>query len=181
MKNLLAIILFLQTSRLVSTEIIDETYFAPTIYVFIPVCNKAHWLPFTLACLEKINYPKDRITVQFYSDNNLDHSNSLISQWQQKNQKYYHHIGANMNFTKPAKRITWENVERHRHVLSVRQYGLEKARQAWADFFILLDADILLTDTETFWSLILKVFINFFLCYGSTIIIYLFFLYIYKI
>ena len=159
MKNLLAILLFLQTASQTSTEN-DETYFAPTIYVFIPVCNKAHWLPFTLACLEKINYPKKRITVQFYSDNNLDHSNSLISQWQQKNQKFYHHIGTNMNFTKPAKRMTWENPERHRHVLSVRQYGLERARQSWADFFILLDADILLTDTEVFWSLILKGFYN---------------------
>merc|ERR1712038_563130 len=46
-------------------------------------------------------------------------------------------------------RLTWNDRERHVAVLKARQRGLDTARRAWADFYMYLDADILLANPQT--------------------------------
>ena len=46
----------------------------PTVVVAFLVRNKEHTLPYFLGCLEKLAYPKSKLTLFIRSDHNVDKS-----------------------------------------------------------------------------------------------------------
>ena len=66
------------------TVLFAEKLHFPTIHITIPASNKAKWLPYTLSLLEKQDYPKSRIAVEFFTDHNLDNTAEIIKKWASK-------------------------------------------------------------------------------------------------
>lgn len=129
-------------------------FLAPKIHVAITVSNKERWLPFTLSCFESLEYPKDRLSVHFYSDHNLDNSIQSIETWIQNNVGRYKSLELTKNTTIPAAKPSWDHPERHHRILKLRQAGLVDARNKWADFYIYLDCDIFLMEKSALTKLL---------------------------
>uniref|UniRef100_A0A0C9RI84 AAEL003481_0 protein n=1 Tax=Fopius arisanus TaxID=64838 RepID=A0A0C9RI84_9HYME len=132
----------------------------PTILVAVLVRNKAHTLPYFLSLFENLNYPKERISLWIRSDNNIDNSIEILSKWLNKEGKHYHSINARLDseshgFDDEKGTADWSN-DRFTHVINLRQEALDYARESWADYIFMLDADVLLTNPNTLKILIDK-------------------------
>ncbi|XP_013856551.1 procollagen galactosyltransferase 1 [Austrofundulus limnaeus] len=64
----------------------------PTVVVAILARNTAHSLPYFLGALERLNYPKDRISVWTATDHNSDNTTAVLKEWLTVMQKYYHYV-----------------------------------------------------------------------------------------
>ncbi|XP_078041605.1 glycosyltransferase 25 family member [Augochlora pura] len=132
----------------------------PTVLISILVRNKAHTLPYFLTFLEQLNYPKDRIHLCIYSDNNIDNSIEILSTWIDNRVNEYHGIDTDFN----EKSIGFEDedgvadwsIQRFLHVINLREKGLNAGRQLWADFVLMLDADVFLTNPNILDKFVLK-------------------------
>ncbi|XP_076649518.1 glycosyltransferase 25 family member [Halictus rubicundus] len=132
----------------------------PTVLISILVRNKAHTLPYFLTFLERLNYPKDRIHLCIYSDNNVDNSIEILSTWLENRANEYHGIdtsfdGKSNGFDDEDGIADWSS-QRFLHVINLRERGLSAGRQLWADFVLMLDADVFLTNPNTLDNLVLK-------------------------
>nr|XP_033329451.1 glycosyltransferase 25 family member [Megalopta genalis] len=132
----------------------------PTVLISILVRNKAHTLPYFLTFLEQLNYPKDRIHLCIYSDNNIDNSIEILSTWINNRVNEYHGIDKDFNeksngFEDEDGVADW-SIQRFLHVINLRERGLNAGRQLWADFVLMLDADVFLTNPNTLDKLVLK-------------------------
>ncbi|XP_053971796.1 glycosyltransferase 25 family member [Hylaeus volcanicus] len=125
----------------------------PTVLITILVRNKAHTLPYFLTFLEQLNYPKERIRLWIYSDNNIDNSIEILSTWLEGESNKYH--GVEINFDKKSNGFEDENgiadwsTQRFQHVINLREKGVDAGRNMWADFIWMLDADVFLTNPNT--------------------------------
>ncbi|KZC04706.1 PREDICTED: glycosyltransferase 25 family member [Dufourea novaeangliae] len=132
----------------------------PTVLVSILVRNKAHTLPYFLTFLEGLNYPKKRIHLCIYSDNNIDNSIEILSAWVKSKNNQYH--GIDTDFDEKSDGIENEDgiadwsTQRFLHVINLRERGLNTGRNIWADFVLMLDADVFLTNPDTLEKLISK-------------------------
>ncbi|KAF5289156.1 hypothetical protein FQR65_LT02046 [Abscondita terminalis] len=131
----------------------------PTIVIAVLIRNKAHTLPYFLSLLEKIDYPKDRISLWLRSDHNIDNSIQLLKLWIEKVHNQYHSISTNFVHNKayddeigPAH---WSHM-RYNNVISLREEALNYARKIWADYLLAIDADVFLTDTNVLQELMAK-------------------------
>lgn len=123
----------------------------PTIHITIPASNKAKWLPYTLSLLESQDYPKSRLSIDFFTDHNLDNTAEVIDLWVSKPETIKNYASINVVNNRSILRklpLTWEHEERHKNVLKIRQTGLENARKSKSDFFVYWDADILISNPE---------------------------------
>jgi len=121
----------------------------PTIHITILASNKAKWLPFTLSLLESQDYPKSRLSIEFFTDHNSDNTAEVIDLWVSKPETIKNYASINVVNNRSIMRklpLTWEHEERHRNVLQIRQNGLENARESKSDFFVYWDADILISN-----------------------------------
>ncbi|XP_022122338.2 glycosyltransferase 25 family member [Pieris rapae] len=132
----------------------------PTIVITSLVRNKENALPYFLSCLQKIDYPKDRIIIWFYSDYNSDNSDNILKEWISSHSSEYHEIHISTNTTTALlhpdqETITHWSALRYQHVIQLREKALNFARNVWADYLFMLDADVLLSEPLT-----LKLLIN---------------------
>jgi collagen beta-1,O-galactosyltransferase len=132
----------------------------PTVFIAILARNKAHTLPYFLATLENLDYPKDRISLWIRSDHNTDRTIELLEKWIAQVKDQYHMIST--EFVKdqelyPDERgpAHWTK-ERFDHVISLRESALNFARKIWADYFLTVDCDVFLTNPNTLNFLISK-------------------------
>ncbi|CAH8569161.1 unnamed protein product [Schistosoma turkestanicum] len=131
----------------------------PTLCIGVLVRNKAHTLPYFLNGIEKQQYPTKRIILIFYLDNTIDSSEIILNEWIQCNKDKYHKIifeTENSNTTESEyKNLSkmW-TVDHYLHVISLRQKLLDKARDLWADFYLSIDADVILMNPLTIEHLI---------------------------
>ncbi|XP_063986859.1 glycosyltransferase 25 family member [Diachasmimorpha longicaudata] len=125
----------------------------PTVLVAVLVRNKAHTLPYFLSLFGNLNYTKERISLWIRSDNNIDNSVEILTEWLNEEGKHYHSVNAKLNeeshgFNDEKGTADWSN-DRFSHVISLRQEALNYARESWADYIFMLDADIFLTNPNT--------------------------------
>lgn len=88
----------------------------------------------------------------------MDNTERLLRSWSGSVQGLYHSldlefegsIGGHDGETGPAH---W-STSRFTHVISLREEALERARYLWADYLLMLDADVLLTDRNTLTNLV---------------------------
>lgn len=138
----------------------SEIYKFNSVLISVLVRNKEHTLPFFLTYLERLDYPKDRISLLFYSDHNVDRSIEVLEKWMVANSHLYHSINGILD------RVTgglpgelgiahWPN-ERYLHIISLREKAIATAREMWADYIWVLDADVFITNPNTLRQLISK-------------------------
>ena len=92
----------------------QELHF-PTVHIGFMASNKANWLPFSLSCLDRLVYPKDRISIEFFTDNNQDNTKELLEEWAFRPETVakYAHLEVTHNTTLDmGKRLTWDDESR---------------------------------------------------------------------
>ncbi|XP_043527346.1 glycosyltransferase 25 family member isoform X1 [Frieseomelitta varia] len=147
-------------SSTVFFEISGEDFKKPTILITILVRNKAHTLPYFLTFLEQLIYPKERIHLWIYSDNNIDNSIEILTLWLNNESSKYH--GVEVNFDEASSGFKDENgiahwsTQRFLHMINLREKALDAGRNIWADFVWMLDADVFLTNPNILNELISK-------------------------
>ncbi|XP_034458439.1 procollagen galactosyltransferase 2 [Hippoglossus hippoglossus] len=125
----------------------------PTVVIAIIARNAAHSLPFYLGALDRLNYPKERITVWAATDHNTDNTTAMLKEWLTYTQKFYHYVE-----WRPMDQPTsyagelgpkhWPN-SRYEYVMKLKQAALNFARKRWADYILYADTDNILTNPET--------------------------------
>ncbi|XP_061095438.1 procollagen galactosyltransferase 2 [Conger conger] len=112
--------------------------------------NAAHSLPHYLGCIERLDYPKDRIAIWAATDHSLDNSTSMLREWLKEVQGMYHYVewrpmDEPRSYTDEWGPKHWP-VSRFNHVMKLRQAALRSARERWADYILFADSDNLLTN-----------------------------------
>ncbi|KAJ8339021.1 hypothetical protein SKAU_G00358070 [Synaphobranchus kaupii] len=125
----------------------------PTVVIAIIARNAAHSLPYYLGALERLDYPKDRITIWAATDHNTDNTTAVLREWLTSMQKFYHYVE-----WRPMEKPTsypgemgpkhWTN-GRHEYVMKLKQAVLKFAKKRWADYLLYADTDNILTNPET--------------------------------
>ncbi|KAG2461660.1 GT252 galactosyltransferase, partial [Polypterus senegalus] len=132
----------------------------PTVMIAILARNSAHSLPLYLGCIERLDYPKERLAIWAASDHNVDNTSAVLQEWQKNVQKLYHHV-------------EWKNVQeprsypdesgpkhwtssRFKQVMKLRQEALQSARELWADYVLFADADNFLSNPQILNLMILE-------------------------
>ncbi|WAR30593.1 GLT25-like protein [Mya arenaria] len=115
----------------------EREEFLPTVMVATLVRNKAYALPYFFGLLEKL-----------YSDHNVDNSTEVIKEWVAAMENQYNSIEFIYDDTKEGYRgekspCDW-TLGRFQHVLTVREKALEAARLMWADYILMIDADVMI-------------------------------------
>ncbi|XP_011267407.1 glycosyltransferase 25 family member [Camponotus floridanus] len=132
----------------------------PTVLIAILVRNKAHTLPYFLSLLERQDYPKKRICLWIRSDHNVDRSIEILNKWIGLEGKKYHCLNIQLNATstrfEDERTFADWSPRRFAHVIDLREQALNYAREIWADFIFMLDADVFLTNSSTMRDLVLK-------------------------
>ncbi|XP_061566902.1 procollagen galactosyltransferase 1 [Cololabis saira] len=162
--HLLALLLLLQTCCCPVWGYFAEERWSPESPLQAPrlllalICrNSEHSLPYFLGTIERLNYPKDRMALWVATDHNEDNSTFILRDWLLKVQNLYHYVE-----WRPEERTrTYRDEEgpkqwtdlRYEHVMKLRQVALESAREMWADYFMLVDCDNLLTNPNVLWKL----------------------------
>lgn len=162
MKLVGTISLFFQINfilNVVPSETESLTQYKPnTVLIEILVRNKAHTLPYFLTYLERLEYPKDRISLWIRSDHNQDNSLEILNKWLDANRDYYHSV--DFEFDSKNERIEGEigpshwPKSRYTHIISLRETALKRARHKWADYLMVLDCDVFITNPKTLRKLI---------------------------
>ncbi|PSN54543.1 Glycosyltransferase 25 family member [Blattella germanica] len=133
----------------------------PTVVIALLVRNKAHTLPYFLTLLERLDYPKDRISLWIRSDHNEDNTLEILKLWLSTVEDTYHSINAEL-LSSPPERLPDEKgpahwpTSRFTHIIQLREEALAAARQKWADYIWFLDGDVFITNPECLKILISK-------------------------
>ncbi|KYQ48787.1 Glycosyltransferase 25 family member [Trachymyrmex zeteki] len=132
----------------------------PTVLISVLVRNKAHTLPYFLSLLEHQDYPKKRISFWIRSDNNVDNSIEILNKWISSRSKMYHSMNVYLNASSTGfedeRSIADWSPRRFAHIIDLREQALDYAKEIWADFILMLDADVFLTNPSTIHDFIHK-------------------------
>ncbi|XP_077590628.1 procollagen galactosyltransferase 1 [Stigmatopora nigra] len=135
----------------------ESPLLAPRLVLALICRNSEHSLPYVLGAVERLDYPKDRIAVWVATDHNEDNTTAILHDWLIKVQNLYHYV----EWRPKEEPSQYEDEEgpkewpdrRYEHVMKLRQVALESAREMWADYFMLMDCDNLLTNPKVLWNL----------------------------
>ncbi|XP_050301712.1 glycosyltransferase 25 family member isoform X2 [Anthonomus grandis grandis] len=131
----------------------------PTILVSVLVRNKGHILPYFLSNLERLDYPKDRISLWIRSDHNSDNSIEILKFWITSIKDQYHAVFT--EFEEGERKYPEDGVahwtdQRFNHLMNMRENSLNFARNIWADYYFSIDSDVILTNPNVLNYLISK-------------------------
>uniref|UniRef100_A0A665VYW1 procollagen galactosyltransferase n=1 Tax=Echeneis naucrates TaxID=173247 RepID=A0A665VYW1_ECHNA len=134
----------------------ESPLLAPRLLLALICRNSEHSLPYFLGTIERLNYPKDRMAL-VATDHNKDNTTAILRDWLVNVQNLYHNVEWR------PKEEPWRYADeegpkhwtdpRYEHVMKLRQVALETAREMWADYFMLVDCDNLLTNPNVLWKL----------------------------
>ncbi|KAJ1133696.1 hypothetical protein NDU88_000174 [Pleurodeles waltl] len=125
----------------------------PTLVLAFLARNAAHTLPEYLGALERLAYPKDRISVWCATDHNVDNTSEILQEWLKAVQKDYHAVEW-LNQEEPRSYPGetgpkhWTK-DRYDHLMKLKQAALNYARQQRADYILFTDTDNILTNDRT--------------------------------
>uniref|UniRef100_A0AAQ4QJ38 Collagen beta(1-O)galactosyltransferase 2b n=1 Tax=Gasterosteus aculeatus aculeatus TaxID=481459 RepID=A0AAQ4QJ38_GASAC len=128
----------------------ESSLLKPKVMIAIVARNAAHSLPHHLGCIERLEYPKERIAIWAATDHNVDNTTAMLREWLKRAQSVYHYV--EWRPMEEPKSYTDEWGPKHwppsrfNHVLKLRQAALKAARERWADYILFVDSDNLLTN-----------------------------------
>ncbi|XP_040180703.1 inactive glycosyltransferase 25 family member 3 [Rana temporaria] len=125
----------------------------PSLVIALLARNAAHALPYSLGALERLDYPKERISVWCVSDHNEDATIDVLQTWVEAVRPFYHSVVWTAQrmprwYAQETTPKHWP-AERYEHVMKLRQEALNYARESKADFILFTDADNVLTNDQT--------------------------------
>ncbi|XP_039618701.1 procollagen galactosyltransferase 2 isoform X1 [Polypterus senegalus] len=125
----------------------------PTVVIAIIARNAAHSLPYYLGAIERLDYPKDRISIWAATDHNIDNTTAVLREWLTVMQKYYHKIEWRpmeepKSYPGEMGPKHWTN-GRYEYVMKLKQVALNFAKRQWADYILYCDTDNILTNPKT--------------------------------
>ncbi|XP_030640557.1 procollagen galactosyltransferase 2 isoform X2 [Chanos chanos] len=114
--------------------------------------NAAHSLPHYLGCIDKLDYPKERIAIWAATDHSVDNTTAMLREWLKQAQRRYHYVEWRpmeepRSYTDEWGPKHWPP-SRFNHVMKLRQAALKAARERWADYILFADCDNLLTNPK---------------------------------
>ncbi|CAM4568391.1 inactive glycosyltransferase 25 family member 3 isoform X1 [Lepidochelys kempii] len=130
----------------------------PTVVIAILARNSEHSLPHYLGALERLDYPKERISIWCATDHNIDNTTKILWEWLTAMEKHYHYIEWKSveepsSYPDELGPKHWTD-ERYEHVMKLKQEALSFARAEGADYLLLTDTDSILTNNQTLTFLI---------------------------
>ncbi|XP_006119070.2 inactive glycosyltransferase 25 family member 3 isoform X1 [Pelodiscus sinensis] len=130
----------------------------PTVVIAILARNSEHSLAHYLGALERLDYPKERISVWCATDHNSDNTTEILWEWLTAMEKHYHYIEWKSveeprSYPEELGPKHWTD-ERYEHVMRLKQEALSFARAKGADYLLLTDTDSILTNNQTLTFLI---------------------------
>jgi hypothetical protein len=115
-----------------------------TVLVAILARNKAHVLPKYLRCIENLDYPKDKIRIYINTNNNVDATEELLSQWVKKQKPYYKEIFFESHdihdIVLDHDPHNW-NSKKFKVLAQIRNKSLKTAKETRSDFYFVVDCD----------------------------------------
>ncbi|XP_043102113.1 procollagen galactosyltransferase 2 [Puntigrus tetrazona] len=128
----------------------ESSLLKPKVMIAILARNSAHSLPRYLGCIDRLDYPKDRIAIWAATDHNVDNTTSMLREWLKNRQSRYHYVEWRpmeepRSYTDEWGPKHWAP-SRFNHVMKLRQAALKAARERWADYILFVDSDNLLTN-----------------------------------
>ncbi|XP_029309726.1 LOW QUALITY PROTEIN: procollagen galactosyltransferase 2-like [Cottoperca gobio] len=130
----------------------ESSVLKPTVLITILARNARHSLPYFLGCIDRLDYPKDRIAIWAASDHSVDSSWAVLQEWLRAVGHLYHSVE-----WKPMEQPSsyadehgpkhWPD-SRFSHVMQLKQAALRAARRLWTDYILFVDTDNLLTNRQ---------------------------------
>ncbi|XP_016304272.1 procollagen galactosyltransferase 1-like [Sinocyclocheilus anshuiensis] len=135
----------------------ESALLAPRVLLALVCRNSAHSLPHVLGAIDRLNFPKDRMAVWVATDHNSDNTTAILREWLVNVQNFYHYVEWRPQeepsvYEDESGPKHWTNL-RYEHVMKLRQAALDTAREMWADYFLMVDCDNLLTNRDVLWKL----------------------------
>lgn len=115
----------------------------PTVLLSILARNKEHVLPAYFECLDRLNYPKELITVYINTNNNVDQTETLLFEWILDHKDKYRKIIYDSHESKIE--LTndphdW-NEARFKILAKIRNKSLSKTLEHQCDYYFVVDCD----------------------------------------
>ncbi|KAG7251843.1 hypothetical protein CRUP_022207, partial [Coryphaenoides rupestris] len=112
----------------------------PAVVVAVLARNAEHSLPFYLGALERLRYPKHRVSVWVATDHNSDNTTAILREWLTTMQKHYHYVEWRpmeqpVSYVGELGPKHWPNT-RYEYVMKLKQAALNFARKRWADYIL---------------------------------------------
>ncbi|KAK9970815.1 hypothetical protein ABG768_026724 [Culter alburnus] len=128
----------------------ESSLLKPKVMIAILARNSAHSLPYYLGCIDRLDYPKDRIAIWAATDHNVDNTTAMLREWLKNRQSRYHYVewrpmDEPRSYTDEWGPKHWAP-SRFNHLMKLRQAALKAARERWADYILFVDSDNLLTN-----------------------------------
>ncbi|TRY74142.1 hypothetical protein DNTS_026685, partial [Danionella cerebrum] len=125
----------------------------PTVVIAIIARNAAHSLPYYLGALERLNYPKERISIWAATDHNIDNTTAILREWLTVMQTQYHYVewrpsDKPLSYAGELGPKHWTN-GRYEYVMKLKQAALNFAKKRWADYILYSDTDNILSNPDT--------------------------------
>lgn len=107
--------------------------------------NKEHVLPRFLDAIEKLDYDKKLITVYINTNNNIDKTVEILSDWKEKNQQHYANIILEKQDIKQLATAStgphdWRPL-RVRALAHIRNKSLKQTKKHGCDYYFVVDCD----------------------------------------
>ncbi|XP_068995636.1 procollagen galactosyltransferase 2 [Embiotoca jacksoni] len=136
----------------------ESSLLKPTVLITILARNAQHSLPYFLGCIDRLDYPKDRIAIWAASDHSMDNSTAMLQEWLKGVQHLYHSVEWRP-VEQPSSYADEEGPKhwpdsRFTHVMKLKQMALRAARRLWIDYILFVDSDNLLTNNQTLTDMI---------------------------
>ncbi|XP_062337403.1 procollagen galactosyltransferase 2 [Osmerus eperlanus] len=122
----------------------------PKVLITVIARNAEHSLPYFLGCIDRLDYPKDRIAIWAAADHSVDNTTAMLQEWLKEVQSQYHSVE-----WRPMEKPSFYDdelgpkhwpISRFTHVMKLKQAALRSARGQWADYILFVDSDNLLTN-----------------------------------
>ncbi|GAA6222576.1 procollagen galactosyltransferase 2-like [Lates japonicus] len=130
----------------------ESSLLKPTVLITILARNTQHSLPYFLGCIDRLDYPKDRIAIWAASDHSVDNSTAILQEWLRGVQHLYHSVEWRpleqpSSYADEQSPKHWPD-SRFTHVMKLKQAALRAARRLWTDYILFVDSDNLLTNRQ---------------------------------
>ncbi|XP_043576372.1 procollagen galactosyltransferase 1 isoform X2 [Chiloscyllium plagiosum] len=126
---------------------------SPTVLIAIIARNTAHTLPYYLGAIERLDYPKHRISIWAATDHNIDNTTAILREWLTSVQRFYHYVewrplDEPVSYPNELGPKHWTHT-RFEYIMKLKQAALKSARKQWADYILYADTDNILTNDQT--------------------------------
>lgn len=116
----------------------------PSVFLAILVKDKEYCLDLYLECIEKLEYPKNKITIYIRANDCKDNSIEKLQQWSKKNKDEYADVIEDYSDVDSGLKKYGEhewNAHRFSVLARIRQDSIEKCMELCCDYYFVVDVD----------------------------------------